>query len=111
MDPVSDLRSRVGEIEGAGDVRSGVNDARRALRDSEPNEAEALAGMDAALAALDAELAWRDRAAQELAPGLQAYVDGITRSVGARALSRMPRDMALSVAACEANHHDLSLDF
>ena len=111
MDPVSDLRSRVGEIEGAGDVRSAVNDARSALRGDNPDEAAALAAMDEALATLDAELAWRDRAQAELAPGLQAYVDGITRSVGARALPRMPEEMALAVAACEANHHDLSLDF
>ena len=92
-------------------MRSGVNDARGALRGDNPDEAEALAGMDAALAALDAELAWRDRAREELAPGLQAYVDGITRSVGARALQRMPSEMALSIAACEANHRDLSLNF
>ena len=111
VDPVSDLRSRVGEIEGAGDVRSAVNDARSALRGDNPDEAAALAAMDEALATLDAELAWRDRAQAELAPGLQAYVDGITRSVGARALPRMPEEMALAVAACEANHHDLSLDF
>ncbi|MEE3099404.1 MAG: TRAP transporter large permease subunit, partial [Pseudomonadota bacterium] len=111
VDPVSELRSAVGNIDGASDVRSGVNEARKALRSDNPDEAAALAGMDEAIAALDAELAWRARAEKDLAPGLQAYVDGIGGSVGVRALDRMPEEVALSVAACESSHRNLSLNF
>ena len=111
VDPVSELRSAVGEIDGASDVRSAVNDARKTLRSDDPDEDLARAAMDEAIAELDAELAWRSRAEQELAPGLQAYIDGIGSSIGVRALDRMPNDVALAVAACEASHRNLSLNF
>ncbi|SDX51548.1 TRAP transporter, DctM subunit [Albimonas donghaensis] len=111
VDPVSELRSAVGEIDGASDVRSAVNDARKTLRSDDPDEDLARAALDEAIAELDAELAWRSRAEQELAPGLQAYVGGIGSSIGVRALDRMPNDVALAVAACEASHRNLSLNF
>jgi tripartite ATP-independent transporter DctM subunit len=111
VEPVTDLRSEIGDIEGARDVRSAVNDARKTLRDDEPDPAAARAALEEALSLLDAEVAWRERAERDLLPGLQAYLDGITPTIGARALERMPEDMAAAIARCEATHRDLSLNF
>jgi chromosome segregation ATPase len=111
VDPITDLRAAFADVEGASDVRGAVNDARSALRGREPNPAEAAAAMEEALRLHAAQIAWRDRAETELRPGLEAYLEEITRTVGARQRERMPRSMALSIAACESNHRDLSLHF
>jgi len=111
VDPVTELRSAAGDIEGGRDIRSAVNDARRALRGDEPDRETALAALDEALALQAAQIAWRERAERELLPGLESYVAEITQTVGARRLDRMPRSMALSIAACESSHRDLSLHF
>jgi chromosome segregation ATPase len=111
VDPITDLRAAVGDVEGARDVRSEVNDARSALRDDEPDVAEAVAAMERALALHAEQMAWRSRAQEDLLPGLEAYLERITETVGVRQRDRMPREMALSVAACESRHRDLSLRF
>ncbi|MEM1316499.1 MAG: C4-dicarboxylate ABC transporter permease, partial [Pseudomonadota bacterium] len=111
VDPITELRSAFSDIEGARDVRGAVNDARSALRGREPNPAEAIAAMEESLRLHAAQIAWRDRAETELRPGLETYVQEITQTVGARQRESMPRSMALSIAACESNHRDLSLHF
>ena len=111
VDPITDLRAAVGDVEGARDLRSEVNDARSALRDDDPDPAEAAAAMERALALHAEQMAWRSRAQQELLPALEAYLERITATVGVRQRDRMPREMALAVAACESRHRDLSLRF
>ncbi|MGM0584205.1 MAG: TRAP transporter large permease subunit [Pseudomonadota bacterium] len=111
VDPVTELRDRVGDIEGARDVRGALHDARGALRGNEPDPAAARTAMEEALRLLDADIAWRERAQEELAPGLQAYLDGVTPTIAVRALERMPEDMASAVASCQSQHRDLSLSF
>ncbi|MEM6440223.1 MAG: hypothetical protein AAF763_11105 [Pseudomonadota bacterium] len=111
VDPSTELRAAFSDIEGARDVRGAVNDARSALRGREPNPAEAIAAMEEALRLHADQIAWRDRAETELRPGLATYVEEITQTVGARQRERMPRSMALSIAACESSHRDLSLHF
>ncbi len=111
VEPVSDLRSRIGDVAGAGDVRSAVNDARSELREDQPDPEVARAALAEALALLDESVAWRRRAAEELLPALRAYNELVGGTVGARALDRMPDGMALAMAACKSHHRDVSLNF
>ena len=105
------LRDRAGAIGGARDVRSALHATRQALRGSSPKPDEALAALDEAAALIESQMAWRSRAETELLPGLNAYLDAVSDTVGVRTLDRMPRPMALYVAACEASHRDLSVHF
>jgi len=105
------LETELGEVAGADDIASGVGDARRALDDDEPDPEAALAALDEAGAAREAELAWRrsvDAGTADTLTGLEA---GLRDTLGIRSQARMTREQALHVAACNADHRDVSLNF
>ena len=111
VEPISELRSRVGAVEGASDIRSAVNKARSALRARTPDKDEALEHFDRAIALYDAQLVWQTRAAEELAPSLLSYQSVIGDTIGARQQPRLTNTQALFIASCNASHRDLSLNF
>ena len=108
---LTQLRSEINEIENSQDVRDPVTKARRAARGRTPNMDTVREELDNALAALDKDLEWRVKASETLGPGLRTYRDAIADTIGLRRQERLPRDIALSVAACSANHRDISLNF
>ena len=57
------------------------------------------------------ELEWRKKAEQSLKPGLDRYDAAIRLTIGLRLQSRLPHDLALEIAACKSNPHDLTLNF
>jgi hypothetical protein len=105
------LADQVREIEGAGDIRKGLNNARRVLEKTPDDRAKALADYDSAVAELAAQKTWRLAADSTVKPQLQAYVDGILATLGARSLAQLSEEQALYIAACNAGHRDLSLNF
>ncbi len=105
------LANQVREIEGAGDIRKGLNNARRVLEKTPDDRAKALAEYDSAVAELAAQKTWRLAADSTVKPQLQAYVDGILATLGARSLAQLSEEQALYIAACNAGHRDLSLNF
>jgi hypothetical protein len=111
VEPLSELGKDFAKVEGTNDIRSLVAKARSALRSRTPDKEAALKSLDDAVAAVDAQLAWRSRASQELAPGINVYEAAIRDTIGARLQPRMTRDQALSIAACESHHRDISLGF
>ena len=111
VDAIAAMRSKVGEAEGTSDIRKGLTEARKIMRSRQPNAEEALAEIDNSIAALEADLAWRQRAAEEILPQLEAYDAAIIDNIGLRAQSRLPTSMALDVAGCLSDHRDISLSF
>jgi tripartite ATP-independent transporter DctM subunit len=111
VDAIAEMRSTVGNAEGTGDIRDGLSDARSIMRSSEPNVDEALSEIDRSIAALDADLAWRQKAAAEILPQIEAYDAAVGDTIGLRAQDRLPDDMALDVAGCLSDHRDVSLSF
>ncbi|MBW8636252.1 TRAP transporter large permease subunit [Hoeflea sp. WL0058] len=110
-DPLGELASKFGEIGGADDIRSAVSDARRALRGNSIDKAKAAEEIEAAIAEYDKQLAWRTEANTALRPGLQTYVNSLKTTIGIRQQEDMTRAQALFVAACQADHRDISLNF
>ena len=108
IDEIKALESLIGEVEGAGEVKSLLSKARRALDKDEREEALGL--YDEAMAEYAAQAAWRDSAAG-LVPGLTAYLDVVRPTLGARVQDRLTRDQALAMARCTARHRDVSLNF
>ncbi len=108
IDEIKALESLIGEVEGAGDVKSTLSKARRALDKDKRDEALEL--YDEAMAEYAAQSEWRD-AASGLVPGLSAYLDAIRPTLGARVQDRLTRDQALAMARCTAEHRDVSLNF
>ncbi len=108
------MESRIGEVEAAGDIRSALSKARRAMRtrgSTPPDPAKALEEHAAAMAVLDTEIAWRTAAAAALLPQVQAYEQAIADTIGLRQQKKLPRDVALFVASCRSSHKDISLSF
>lgn len=109
-----DIESRVGEVESAGDIRSALSKARRAMRSggsNVPNPDEAIQLLQEALQILDQEVAWRTEAAGRLLADVEAYQSAISNTIGLRQQERLPRDVALFVASCNSGHRDISLHF
>jgi hypothetical protein len=91
-------------------VGSEISKARRALTAKTPDPQKAFAAMTKAMEEYRAQKEWRAKAIP-LTPGISAYEAAIRNTIGLRLLDRMPRDTALSVAACSAGHRDISLNF
>ncbi len=108
---IADVRTKIGEVEGTSDIRKYLADARKIMRSRKPDANEAVAEIDKAIAGLDADIAWRQKAATEILPKLEAYDAVIVNNIGLRQQSRLPKDMALDVASCLSYHRDISLSF
>jgi tripartite ATP-independent transporter DctM subunit len=111
VEPLGEASSKIAAVEGSGDIRREVSDARRALRSRTPDAARARAHMAKALDTFERELAWRQRAQREVGAGLRAYEQAIRDSIGLRQQRALPRNRALDVANCSAAHRDVSLYF
>ena len=108
---VSALELSLEDLPGASDVSSGVAGARRALDDDEPDAEEAIEELDEALAAREAELAWRRAVDPDVAATIVSLEARLRETLGIRSQQRMSREQALHVAACNAAHRDVSLNF
>ena len=64
-----------------------------------------------AVAAFEEQVAWRNAAKGEIEAGLATYLDAIADTIGARQQEKLTRDQALYIAACNADHRDISLNF
>jgi tripartite ATP-independent transporter DctM subunit len=105
------LAGRFRDVEAGSDISGAIRDARRPFRRGPPDFAvvrEALAELSAAY---EEELAWRQAAAADLLPGLRNYISALSDTIGLRQQDRMPRNVALDVAACRSHHRDISLSF
>ncbi|MEQ8585697.1 MAG: TRAP transporter large permease subunit [Thalassobaculaceae bacterium] len=114
MERIQALESQVNDIEGAGDIRSALSKARRALRTTntrQPDVAQALEEHAAAVEVLESEIAWRTDVAARLLPQVEAYEDAIDDTIGLRQQPRLPREIALHVASCNSAHRNISLNF
>ncbi len=109
---ISAIESQLNALAGSGDLRSALSDMRRVLSGRRADPARALEAAPGVLVQLDADIAWRQAAAQGgLLASLQA-LEGETRAtLGLREQERLPRALAIEVAACLAHHRDVSLAF
>ena len=100
-----------GTVAGAGDISSAIGKARRAMRGDNPDREKAMAELNRAIEAFEAQRVWRNSAEKSVKPGVEAYLVAISDTVGARRQPRLTRNQALYIAACNADHRDLSLSF
>jgi tripartite ATP-independent transporter DctM subunit len=108
---VKEVEDMLSPIAGAGDVKSALSKARRALRGNNADRDKALEEYASGMEAYRSQFDWRKRAASELLSGLEAYLNVMSDSIGARMNNRMTREQALFLASCTSHHNDLSLYF
>lgn len=98
-------------VAGAGEIKSLLSKARRALRGRTPDPEKASENLEEALFVVDRESEWRSQAKSDLRPTLVALEEVIRDTIGLRQQDRMPREIALFVASCNSGHRDISLNF
>ena len=108
---IAPLEAALDDLPGASDVASGLSGARRAIDDDEPDPEDALEELDEALEAREDELAWRRAVEPDVADALISLESRLRGTLGIRSQPRMSREQALHVAACNAGHRDVSLEF
>jgi len=106
-----EVERALGDVAGANDMRGLLADARREIDDRSPDIERATAYLAEARALFESEVAWRARAQDELLAGLRQYRAAISGTIGLRQQPRLPREQALFVASCNAEHRDISLNF
>ena len=105
------LRPKLAKTTDISALRKAISDARRALRAKSPEPERAEKSLARAVALLEAEIRWRERAAADLLPQLEAYKAAIADTLGLRSEPRLPDDVAKEVAACSATPRDIFLNF
>ncbi|MBV7380140.1 TRAP transporter large permease [Maritimibacter dapengensis] len=107
---IENVEDLIGEVEGAGDVKSALASARREIDEDEVDREAAVADYEEALEEYAAQKQWRMDAEGAL-PGIRTYVEGVKGTFGIRTQDRFTRAQALAMARCTANHRDVSLNF
>ncbi len=92
------------------DIRSPLSKARREYRRT-PDMEKVLKRINEAIENFETEVAWRQKAQDDLLPGLKTYAAAVGDTIGLRQQPKLPREQALYVAKCSSNHRDISLSF
>ncbi len=112
VDRIKIVEDMFSAIEGPTDVKSALSKSRRALRSNTPDKDKALEQLEIAIAAYESELSWRKNAqANGLLEKISSYDKSISGTIGLRQSQSMPRELALYIASCNADHRDISLNF
>lgn len=111
VDPLSEFAKKFDDVAGAGDVKSAISKARRALKSKKPSKEKALKEIAKAIKKYDEQIEWRAMGVQKILPGLQTYEASIGGNIGIRSQSKLTEDQALYVAGCLSGHRDISLSF
>lgn len=102
--------SNLSGIKNAHPVKSKLSRARRELKKN-GNRDSAAGNLVEALQLMDSEIEWRLRAKQQLLPALNEFDALIRNNIGLRLQPRLTNDQAKKIAACLAQHKDISLAF
>ncbi len=110
LEQVEGLRDQFSDIGGASKIGSEISKARRALKAKTPDPVKAFGSMNKAKSLYAEQKSWRLKAGTIIDP-ISTYEETIRNTIGLRLQDRMPRETALSVAACNSGHRDISLNF
>ncbi|MBR9653300.1 TRAP transporter large permease [Thalassovita aquimarina] len=108
-DAIKEVGSAFNAVNGARSVNSALSKARSKMRKGD-REAT-LKEWQSAMEAFAEQVTWRGVAKERLRPGLEAYLDSMAETLGARQNEHLTRAQALYIARCSADHRDLSLHF
>ena len=111
MKAMKEVESALGALDGTGDIKRRVSKARRALKGAQPDREKADGLLAEALALHSESVTWRRAAAEGLGEALSRYDESLTGTIGLRMQRHLSTEEAKEVAACQASHRDLSLNF
>lgn len=113
MAAIKELEKQLGEIKGAGAMKTKLSQARRLLKKGEDATARAAAveKLNAMQAEMRNEKQWRAQANATLLPALLDYQSAIATTIGLRGRAKLTPVQAKFTARCLSSHRDISLNF
>ncbi len=111
IDELTAFSKKFSDIEGSSKIKSHISKARKSLKSKKPSVEKALASMDKAQQEYSDELQWRTQAQAAHGEQIAEYEQAIRSTIGLRQQQRLSKKQALYVAACDADHRDISLNF
>ena len=111
IDELSASSKRFGAVEGASKIKSAISKARKSLKAKKPSKEKALKALADAEEEYQSELQWRKQAQTTIGTQISSYEESMRSTIGIRQQSKLTKDQALYVAACDAGHRDISLNF
>ena len=111
IDELSASSKRFGAVEGASKIKSAISKARKSLKAKKPSKEKALKALADAEEEYQSELEWRKQAQTTIGTQISSYEESMRSTIGIRQQSKLTKDQALYVAACDAGHRDISLNF
>ena len=108
---INAISDRLSNVDGGSDISSLLSGARRDLTGNRLRQERAQERIAEAIGLVASEVEWRKQAAQNALPALSQLESLIRDNIGLRQQERLPREMALRVAACRSHHRDVSLNF
>ena len=111
LSEIDNIFEKISEISGVEEIANKLDDLYSALDAEELNKEEINNISNDTFDLVDQELIWRKAAAIDLLPKLKKYNQIIKNNIGLRLQSKLTKEQAKFVAACNADHKDISLNF
>ena len=111
LSEIDNIFEKISEISGVEEIANKLDDLYSALDAEEFNKEEIKNISNDTFDLVDQELIWRKAAAIDLLPKLKKYNQIIKNNIGLRLQSKLTKEQAKFVAACNADHKDISLNF
>ena len=111
LSEIDNIFEKTSEISGFEEIANKLDDLYSALDAEELNKEEINNISKDTFNLVDQELEWRKTAAIDLMPKLKKYNQIIKNNIGLRLQSKLTKEQAKMVAACNADHKDISLNF
>ena len=108
---IDNIFEEISEISGVDEIANKLDDLYSALDAEELNKEEINNFSKDTFSLVVQELEWRKTAAIDLMPKLKKYNEIIKNNIGLRLQSKLTKEQAKMVAACNADHKDISLNF
>ena len=108
---IDNIFEKISEVSGVEEIANKLDDLYSALDAEEINKEEINTINIETLSLLEQELDWRKTASVELLPKLKKYNSVIKNNIGLRLQSKLTKEQAKFVAACNSDHKDISLNF
>ena len=111
LSEIDNIFEKISEISGLEEVANNLDNLYSALDAEELNKEDINNFSNDTFNLVDQELEWRKAAAIDLLPKLKKYNEIIKNNIGLRLQSKLTKEQAKFVAACNSVHKDISLNF
>ena len=111
LSEIDNIFEKISEISGLEEVANKLDDLYSALDAEELNKEDINNFSNDTFNLVVQELEWRKAAAIDLLPKLKKYNEIIKNNIGLRLQSKLTKEQAKFVAACNSVHKDISLNF